>query len=156
VTDTTNRLRLAALIVGFTAAIHISAGVEHLKEWWVFAIVFLIAASLQAVWSVAVWRRSSRRLLLFGLALNLGIAIVWAISRTTGLPVGPEALTPESVGFVDAQSTVNELLGCVLIGSCLLGPLRRSRLLVHCSEGLALAALCVSFLLLASGAGHFS
>jgi hypothetical protein len=154
VTDGTNRLRLAAVIVGFTAVIHISSGVEHVKESLVFAIVFMLAAALQAVWAVVVWRRSSRRVLLFGLGLNLGIAIVWVLSRTTGLPVGPGAFTPEAVGLADAQSTANELLGCVLIASCLLAPLRRWRPVVHCSEALALTAACVSFLLLASGAGH--
>jgi hypothetical protein len=154
VTDGTNRLRLAAVIVGFTAAIHISAGIGHARESLVFAVVFMLAAALQAVWSVVVWRRGSRRVLLFGLLLNLGIAIVWALSRTTGLPVGPGAFTPETVGLADAQSTANELLACALIASCLLEPLRRWRPVVHCSEALALAAACVSFLLLASGASH--
>jgi hypothetical protein len=156
VTGSANRVRLAAVLVGFAAAIHISAGVEHLEEWWVFAIVFLLTAALQAAWSIVVWRRSSRRLLLLGLMLNGGIAIVWLFSRTTGLPIGPESFTRETIGLVDAQSTVNELLGCVLIASCLLAPLQRLRSLVSCSEVLALTAVGMSFLLLASGAGHAS
>jgi hypothetical protein len=156
VSDGRNRLRLAAVIVAFTATIHISASIEHLEEWWVFAFVFGFTAALQAGWAVLVWRRSSRRLLLFGLALNLGIALVWMFSRTTGLPIGPEAFTPEAVGLVDTQSTVNELLAGVLIASCLLGSARRWRPAVYCCEVLALVAACVSFLLLASGAGHTS
>lgn len=150
----TNRLRLAAVIVGFTAAIHVSAGVEHVSESLAFAILFMLASVLQASWAVVAWRRSSRRVLLLGLALNLGIAIVWVFSRTTGLPIGPGTFTPEAIGPADAQSTANELLASALIASCLLGPLRRWRPVVHCSEALALGAACVSFLLLASGAGH--
>jgi len=146
-----NRLRLAAVMSGASAAMHLSAGAGHLREWWVFAVLFAVTAGLQFGWAACVWRRPSRPVLLWGLALNVGLVAVWALSRTRGLPVGPDAFHAEAVGPLDLQSTVDELLTGVLVASTLVA--WRSVLAYAC-EALALAAACTSFVVLASGAGH--
>jgi hypothetical protein len=64
---------------------------------------------LQLLWAGAVWSRRSRRLLFAGAALQLGIVLVWAVSRTAGVPFGPGAGVAEEVGFPDALSTGLEL-----------------------------------------------
>ena len=97
------------------------------------------------------WRQPSQSALLWGLALNLALVAVWAISRTRGLPVGPDAFQPEAVGPLDLQSTVDELLTGALVVSTLVA--WRS-LLAYAFEALALVAACTSFVVLASGAGH--
>jgi hypothetical protein len=137
-----------------SAAIHLTAGRAHLSEWWLLAALFVAAAVLQAAWTTRVWRHDSTPLLLAGVALNLGIALVWALSRTRGLPIGPDRFEPEGIGLLDLQSTVDEVLVCVLALSAV-SPLRRlgSRL-AYGVELASLAAVATSFLALASGAGH--
>jgi hypothetical protein len=146
-----NRLRLAAVMSGASAAMHVSASAGHLREWWVFAALFAATAALQLVWAACVWRRPSRSVISWGLALNLGLVAVWTLSRTRGLPVGPDAFHPEAVGPLDLQSTVDELLTSALVVSTLV--VWRSVLASAC-EALALAAACTSFVVLAAGAGH--
>ena len=146
-----NRLRLAAVMSGASAAMHLSASAGHLREWWVFAVIFAVTAGLQLEWAARVWRRPSRPVLFWGLALNLALVAVWALSRTRGLPVGPDAFHPEAVGPLDLQSTVDELLTGALVLSTLVA--WRS-VLASAFEALALAAACTSFVVLAAGAGH--
>jgi len=45
-----NRRRLAAVLTGASAAIHLTASVAHWPEWWVFAVVFALTALLQLCW----------------------------------------------------------------------------------------------------------
>lgn len=41
--------------------------------------------------------------------------MVWAISRTTGLPVGPAPWRPEPVGAIDSIATADELTLALLV-----------------------------------------
>ena len=61
-----NRLRLAAVMSGASAAMHLSASAGHLREWWVFAVLFAVTAGLQLVWAARVWRRPSLPVLFWG------------------------------------------------------------------------------------------
>ena len=51
----------------------------------------------------------SRRLLAAGVAGNASIVMTWALSRTTGLPFGPEAWTAEPATPLDVAATAFEL-----------------------------------------------
>jgi hypothetical protein len=151
-----NQIRLAAVLVGCSAVIHVAAGLEHLSEWWVFSVIFLVTSVLQGWWAAVAWRSgasASRRFLWFGTLLSLGIVAVWIASRTAGLPIGPERLEAEEVGLLDAQSSANEVLACLLVLPALLGA-RRARPVLYWSELLGLAAVCASFFMLAAGVGH--
>jgi hypothetical protein len=157
VTDERNRLRLAAVLVGCSAVIHVAAALEHLSEWWVFSAIFAVTSFLQGCWAIAVWRRGagvSRRFLWAGTLLGLGIVATWIASRTTGLPVGPERFEAEEVGLLDGQATANELLACLLVLPALVGARRVRRPLVYWSEALGLLAVGASFFMLAAGVGH--
>ncbi|MGQ0669257.1 MAG: hypothetical protein ACT4PO_06255, partial [Actinomycetota bacterium] len=60
-----------------------------------------------------------------GLVGNAGIVVLWVVSRTTGLPIGPEPGSPEAAGVLDLVATAYEALSAV--GLLLLmtrGPLR--------------------------------
>ena len=154
-TTARDRLRLAAVLTGCSAVIHVAAGLEHLSEWWVFSVIFFGTSVLQCAWAVVVWRRgaaASRRLLWFGTVVGLGILATWVASRTTGLPVGPDPGEAESVGLLDLQASANELLACLLVLPAVL-PWRGRRVL-YCSEALGLAAVCATFFMLAAGVGH--
>jgi hypothetical protein len=151
------RRKLAAAVSFASAMIHLSASIHHFSEYWLFGTLFLVAAAAEIAWSARAWRHGSPALLVAGAALQLGVAVVWVWSRTTGLPIGPEAGEAEGVGALDVQSTVDELLTVLLVA--LLLPrlsLGRSRVLVTAVEVLAILALPASFLIAGSGAGHAS
>ena len=54
--------------------------------------------------------RPTRRLLAAGALLNAGVIGVWAISRFWGVPVAPNAWTPENVTLADALASIFEAL----------------------------------------------
>jgi hypothetical protein len=99
---------LAALSMA-AAAIHFAVMGEHFDEYVAFGVFFSVVAWLQALWAVGVIVLPSRRLLLLGLVGNALVVLVWLSSRTTGLPIGPEAGAPEPAAFVDVLSTILEV-----------------------------------------------
>lgn len=152
----TDLIRLAAVLSGAAAAVHLSVARLHFDEYWGFGVGFVVSGVLQLAWAVAIWRRSGdRRLLVAGLALQLGIVAVWVVSRTAGLPYGDHPGQAESIGPLDAQCTFDELLIVVLGLVSARSVLRsRPRLAVDALEGLALLATAATWFMLAAGAGH--
>jgi multisubunit Na+/H+ antiporter MnhG subunit len=62
------------------------------------------------------WRCSPGSwLLVAGLVGNLVVVVVWAVSRTAGLPLGPESGKAEAASFIDVLSTVLEV---VIVAGC--------------------------------------
>src|SRR6266511_3740018 len=98
------RWLLAALSAG-AAFIHFAVSGGHYDVSWVHGTFFAVVAWLQIAWAVGVILRPTRRLLTAGVVLNAGIVGVWVVSRVWGVPVGPDAWTPESVSLADALST---------------------------------------------------
>ena len=98
----------AALSVG-SAAIHFAVIPDHLEEWWAFGLAFALLGWFQAVWPIVYLDRPTRRLAWIAIVVNLATVVVWAWSRTAGLPVGPEPGMPEAVGAADLIATAFEL-----------------------------------------------
>jgi hypothetical protein len=98
------RWLLAAFSLG-AGAIHLAVSGEHYQLSWMHGMFFAVVGWLQISWAVAVILRPKRRLLTAGVLLNAGIIGVWVMSRVWGVPVGPEAWTPESVALADALSS---------------------------------------------------
>ena len=99
---------VAALAVG-SAVIHLAVVREHLEEYWLFGWFFAGVGVAQIAWAVAV-QRPRRWVLWAGVVGNILLAMLWTVSRTRGIPIGPEPWHPEAVGFWDSMSTVMELL----------------------------------------------
>ena len=108
---------LAALSMA-AAAIHFAVMGEHFAEYVAFGVFFSVVAWSQALWAVGVIALPTRRLLLVGLVGNALVILVWLTSRTTGLPIGPEAGAPESAAFVDVLSTILEV--AIVVGTAML------------------------------------
>jgi hypothetical protein len=98
----------AALSVG-AAAIHFAVIPDHLEEWWAFGLFFAVLGWFQAVWPIAYLGRPSRGVAWVAIAVNVATVILWAWSRTIGLPVGPEPGMPEAIGAADLVSTILEV-----------------------------------------------
>lgn len=118
---------VAALLVFVSSLIHAAVTADHFAHYWLFGVCFALATCLQAGWSALVYRNPlNRRLLVAGLAGNAALVVVWVISRTVGMPVGPQAYKPEAVGEVDVISTLDELGAVALIWAVLAAPRARS------------------------------
>jgi hypothetical protein len=108
---------LAALSMA-AAAIHFAVMGQHFAEYVAFGVFFSVVAWLQAIWAVGVTVLPSKRLLLVGFVGNALVVLVWLISRTTGLPIGPESGVPEPAAFVDVLSTILEV--AIVVGTATL------------------------------------
>ena len=113
---------LVAVVASAAAAgVHAAVTPGHVGEGLAVGLFFLLTALAQSAWACAVLLRPERPVLVAGIALNLGVALVWAMSRTTGVPFVAEG-RPEAVGTLDLAATGWEL---VLVACCL-GLLRGS------------------------------
>jgi hypothetical protein len=101
---------LLALLSLAAAVIHVAVLGEHFAEYFAFGALFAVVAWLQAAWAIGILVASSRRLLWAAVVGNVVIVAVWVLSRTTGLPIGPEPWVPEPAAFLDVFATILELV----------------------------------------------
>ncbi len=110
---------LAVLSFG-AAAIHFAVSPEHFAEWLPFGIAFTCLAWFQVLWAAAYLVRPSGRLARAAVVVNAAVVVVWAWSRTVGLPIGPGPGSTEAVGFADVLSSSLEtllVLGLLSVGT---------------------------------------
>ena len=100
---------VVASLIG-AALIHLAVAPEHLTEWPLAGGFFMLLglAELGAA-GLVVLRPSKVALVGVGLLSVLPL-VLWAVSRTRGMPVGPEAGIPEVVGFADVAACVLEIV----------------------------------------------
>ena len=108
-------IEVAAVATVAAAAVHLTVMPAHVRESWLYGVFFLVAATAQVAWSVAVLRSADRRLLRAGVAGSLGVVALWAVTRTTGLaPLGREG-----VGTLDVVATACELVAAAAASASL-------------------------------------
>jgi hypothetical protein len=100
---------IAAALSLAAAGIHFAVISEHLEEDVLFGVLFFAFGWFQLVWAQVylIWPR--RRVALLAIVINLGGVLVWLMSRTVGLPIGPAAWVPEQIGFADILASSFEL-----------------------------------------------
>ena len=99
------------------ALIHVSAAISHASESGLYALFFGLLAPIQLGWGLLICRSTSRRLLLAGCVLSLLVVAVWAMSRITGMPIGPAPWHPERVGLIDSLASADELMLVWMVSS---------------------------------------
>jgi len=100
---------LTVVLVG-AAVIHLAVASAHLREYTVFGVFFVAAAVLQLGAAWLCWRRATRTGVWASALLSGVIAAVWGVSRTVGLPFGPQAGEAEAVGLADLVATIYEVI----------------------------------------------
>lgn len=103
-------LVIASVAAAGSALVHFAIAPEHFAEWWGFGLFFVLCAEVQLGWALLLGRIRSNRMLAVGLVGSLALVAVWALSRSSGLPFGPEAGVPEEIGVPDLVSVALELL----------------------------------------------
>lgn len=108
------------------ALIHLWAAPEHLAVWWAYGAFFLTAAICQGCMSFLVLRwPQSKTISLAGIGGNLFIVAMYLISRTWGMPLGPDwvPFSPyvahvedvETLGMVSTAAEVGIVFALVML-----------------------------------------
>jgi signal transduction histidine kinase len=103
------RLLLMACSVG-AAVVHADVISGHFQVSALYGWFFVLSALAQLAWGLMVVRHPDRALLVTGAIGNGLIVVLWLVTRTSGLPIGPTPWQAESVGAFDVLATVLELV----------------------------------------------
>jgi hypothetical protein len=101
---------VAALASIGAGAVHAAAAAYLGQDSGLYLAFFVLAAAGQVVWGLAVATVPARWLLALGALGNALVALTWVVSRTAGLPVGPETGVALPVGFPDALTVFLEVV----------------------------------------------
>ena len=153
------RLVVTALASLGAGTVHGAVAPEH-TDWWASVAFFVSLATFQIGWALYVLARNAApSIFLLGAGANLLAVATWAVSRTSGLPFGPEQGTAESAARADVIATVLGL--AVAIGALGIARSWRRYPFVHLcpalasgAGGLAVSALSIVALTGVSGHGH--
>jgi hypothetical protein len=107
-------LPLLAGLAFMGGLIHVGAAVDHASEVPAYTPAFLVIALAQFAWAFVLWRGPTRKILLLGSAVSAGVLLVWAASRTVGVPFGPHPWKPEQVGLADVVESADELVAALV------------------------------------------
>lgn len=103
------RLALAGLLAA-AGGLHLAALPSHLAESTAAGAFFAAAALGQLLGAVLVAVRPSRRTAVAIIAGNLSVLAIWALSRTTGLPIDGAIGAREPVSLLDGLAAAAEIL----------------------------------------------
>ncbi|MEJ7784283.1 MAG: hypothetical protein WKF96_05715 [Solirubrobacteraceae bacterium] len=104
-------VRIVAWLSIAAGTIHAVATIDHFSHWWLYGVFFLALTYGQVLWGVALLRNPvSDRALRLGAIANLAIVVAWLFSRTIGVPIGPEAGSPEPIGTMDGAVVLVQLV----------------------------------------------
>ncbi len=118
-------LRLAAGLSLATGVVHLLVSPDHLAEWWGYGFFFILAGLGQIAYGLVLfllpWLVDDTGAFFRGqvpgippvfawaAAGNSMIVALWLVTRTAGIPVGPQAGVVEPLDFVSVAVTVTEV-----------------------------------------------
>jgi hypothetical protein len=126
-------LNLAGSLSVTAALIHAMVMPEHFREWWGYGSFFFVVTLAQTIYGVGlvlrawgirpvgafqyIWEHQARTFYVAGIVGNIAIVALYAITRTGGIPLGPEAGEIETFNTISITSKVLEiaLIGCLML-----------------------------------------
>jgi hypothetical protein len=117
--------------------IHLAVLPEHLGRWWGYGVAFGGLAAFQLLWGVVAFKRLPWAAAYAAVAVNGATVALWMLTRTAGLPVGPDAGTVEAAALPDLAATALE----IILMACALWAVHRPATGVRSSAALFLAVL---------------
>jgi hypothetical protein len=118
---------LAAVLSATVGAVHFGYAPHHLSEDWAHGWFFLLLGAYELTFAVLIVTRPRRWLWASALVVGVGSVAVWVVSRTVGLPFGPEALRTEEASAPDIVCTVISAAVVLLAFVSLVAPRRLQR-----------------------------
>jgi len=97
---------LAAVLSATVGAVHFGYAPHHMSEDWAHGWFFLLLGAWELAFAVLIVTRPRRWLWWSAIVIGGGSIGVWIVSRTVGLPVGPEALRTEDATTPDIVCTI--------------------------------------------------
>jgi hypothetical protein len=126
---------------GLAAGIHLSVAPEHFDEWWGYGAFFLAAAAGECALVVALALRPRSWIIQTAIWTTLATMLMYLVSRTAGIPLGPQKGVVETVDLPGLAATAAE--GALVVVLCLLLAGRERRLTLN-ALGLTGVALWVA------------
>jgi hypothetical protein len=109
-TQARHRIYLCAGASVGAASVHIAVTPEHFSESWLYGVFFVGASVVQLALALWLLARPSRSLIRAAVISNAGLVLLWLLSRSVGIPLGPEQGVVEPVGVLDLMAVGCELM----------------------------------------------
>jgi hypothetical protein len=97
-----------ALLLAAGAGLHLAALPEH-ADYLPYAAFFVGVAALELAAAILILARPTWPLQRAIIAGNVMLLAIWALTRTLGVPIGPEAGHAHAVGVLDASAALSEM-----------------------------------------------
>jgi hypothetical protein len=139
--------------------VHAAVLRDHWSEWAVYGVFFAVVATGQLGWGLAALARDRAPFPRWVVAANLAVIALWALTRTAGLPFGPDAGRPEGVGAADLGAVALQVVVVAAVAVGGLGALGVPRasttgLLAGLASGALLVAAITTPALAGTSAGQ--
>jgi hypothetical protein len=131
-------LAWAGALSVLAAAIHVRVAPEHFSQWWGYGAFFVACALAEVGYLWLLARHPGNRVLQVGIWGSMATMLMYFVSRTAGIPLGPEAGVVETVDGIGATATAAEAGLLLLLCSLLDGDARRRTLNALALVGVAL------------------
>lgn len=91
---------------------HLLIAPTHAGHALAHSIYFGFAGMMEFGWAVEFWRDRSRRMYLAGMALAVGLVLLWALTRIAGAPFATE---PEPIDASAIMCKASEIVGAAAL-----------------------------------------
>jgi hypothetical protein len=142
---------LTAALCALTGVIHVGVTVSDLQQSSSYTPLVAMIAAFQLGWPVLLLLRPSRGALIGGAGVNAAFVVLWVLSRTVGIPVGPHPWVAEPVGVADTIAAGAE--GAIVIAAACLLLARRSAIAAGALARMAPLLASVMFFSVLYGVG---
>jgi hypothetical protein len=140
-----------ATLSAAAAVIHFVMVPSHMDEFATEGIAFAVAGWLQLLAAFWLWTQPTRLVLGITIITNVAFIGAWAVSRTAGLPVGPNSGIAEEMSVVDLTAVALEA-GLIVLAVAVLFRPRLAEISLPPGLGVALplAVIAITSTVLAS------
>jgi hypothetical protein len=117
--------RIVAILSGAAAGIHLGVAPQHFAEWWGYGTFFVLAAAVECALVALLARRPQAWVIQAGIWATLATMLMYLLSRTSGIPLGPATGVVEPVDLPGLAATAAEGALVMVLCGLLAGRERR-------------------------------